>query len=62
MQSIPKLFHKKQILLLLLLLISMAEYIWTLCINLYGPGINIAWGAINLALLNILLSSRYISY
>lgn len=56
MQSIPKLFHKKRIWLLLLFLISTAEYLWTLYINLYGPGINIAWGAINLALLNILIS------
>ena len=56
MQSIPRLFHKKQIWLLLLFLISMTEYLWTLYINLYGPGINVAWGITNLSLLNILLS------
>ena len=55
MQSIPKIFYKKQLWLLLLFLISMAEYIWTLYINLYGPGINIAWGMVNLELLIYLI-------
>lgn len=55
MQSIPKIFYKKQLWLLLLFLISMAEYIWTLYINLYGPGINIAWGMVNLELLICLI-------
>ena len=55
MQSIPKIFYKKQLWLLLLFLISMAEYIWTLYINLYGPSINIAWGMVNLELLIYLI-------
>ena len=58
MQSIPKIFYKKQLWLLLLFLISMAEYIWTLYINLYGPGINIAWRIVNLVLLTYLIKTK----
>lgn len=39
--------------LFILFLISISEYLWTLQINLYGPGINIMWGTLNIVLLNM---------
>ena len=41
--------------LFVLFLISMLEYLWNLQIGLYGPGINIMWGAINISLLYMII-------